>query len=251
MEPSDEIRLYGLVGYPLGHSFSRDFFTKKFTTEGIRAEYRNFEIPSTALLSDIRHLKASGLNVTSPYKQDIIPLLDEINPTARDIGAVNVIKFCGTRLIGYNTDVVGFRESLVPWLRHNSSDAGLSALVLGSGGASKAVCHALAELGIRATVVSRNPSSASMIAYDDLTEKVITESRIIVNATPLGMGPNIGKCPPVPFHFLTERHLCYDLIYNPAETEFLTQAKKHGAQTKNGHEMLVLQALASWRIWNA
>ncbi len=254
---------YGLIGFPLGHSFSRRFFTEKFRREGIDAEYLNFEIPEAGMLRDIvrQHPMLRGLNCTIPHKEAIIPLLDDISPEARKIGAVNVIAIrrdvsdgqsqdgngCtdGLRLIGYNSDIIGFTQSIRPLLRPHHRKA----LILGTGGASKAVRHGLESLGIEPVFVSRK-SRPGQLTYADLTPDILQEYTVVVNCTPVGMSPHTDEAPPLPYEVLTNRHLLYDLIYNPAETLFLKRGAEAGAVTKNGQEMLELQALASWDFWN-
>ena len=242
---------YGLIGFPLGHSFSRNFFNKKFETENIDAQYLNFEIPTIGAFKQVikDNPELNGLNVTIPYKQQIIPVLDGLDEDARQIGAVNVIKFTTgvggeTKLIGYNSDVIGFRESIKPLLTSSHKKA----LILGTGGASKAVFHGLKQLGIKATFVSRE-SKESCLTYDALTLGVMAEHTVIVNTTPLGMFPNIHNCPNIPYDLLSPRHILYDLVYNPDETLFMTKGKERGAVVKNGLEMLWLQAVAAWNIW--
>lgn len=248
-----QFRLYGLIGFPLGHSFSQQYFNNKFQSEGINAGYRNFELPDVGDLMELiaENPDLSGLNVTIPYKEAVIPYMDAMDPVAREVGAVNVIKFTpkGNNdivLTGYNTDVIGFSDSIKPLLTRDH----LRALVLGSGGASKAVVYSLWQLGIEPVVVSRTPRDG-VITYADLTPEVMASHTVIVNTTPLGMYPDIDRCPDIPYDLLTPAHLCYDLLYNPDETLFMKRAASHGAKTKNGLEMLMLQAFASWDIWNA
>lgn len=254
---------YGLIGFPLGHSFSRRFFTEKFLEEGIDAEYLNFEIPDAGMLRDIvmQHPSLKGLNCTIPHKETIIPLLDDISPEARKIGAVNVIAIrrdipstqtpagaegnCGFRLIGYNSDIIGFTRSIKPLLR----PCHRKALILGTGGASKAVRHGLEGLGIVPTFVSRK-TRPGQLNYADITPDMLREYTVIVNCTPVGMSPHTDEAPQLPYSALTREHLLYDLIYNPVETLFLRQGAQAGATTKNGQEMLELQALATWDLWN-
>lgn len=244
---------YGLIGYPLGHSFSKDFFNKKFESEGIDARYINFELPDIGDLMEAvaEHPRLRGLNVTIPYKEQIIPYLDYINPVAEEIGAVNVVKIdrgeSGKELFfeGYNSDMVGFSDSIYPLLQPWHTDA----LVLGTGGASKAVTVGLQRLGLNTQLVSRS-EGAGRITYSDLTQEVMDRYKVIVNTTPLGMYPNVDSCPDIPYDLLTPEHLCYDLIYNPDITEFMKRSEAQGATVKNGLEMLLLQAFESWRIWN-
>ena len=243
-------KIFGLIGYPLGHSFSRKFFTEKFANEGIDAEYRNFEIPDLSNLDEIfSNPQVCGLNVTIPYKQAIMPRLDAINPDAEAIGSVNVIKFHreGNKYTttGYNTDIIGFHDSIAPHL----SEVHTSALILGTGGASKAVAHCFTKMGIEFLFVSRSAGN-DRITYDNLTDEVIRSHKIIVNATPLGMFPNVHACPDIPYEAITDEHVCFDLTYNPSETLFMRKAKQYGADTINGLEMLIGQALAAWEIWN-
>lgn len=244
--------LYGLLGYPLGHSFSRNFFNNKFESELINAEYLNFEIPDINMLNEVisEHHNLKGLNVTIPYKEQVIPFLDELDEDAANIGAVNVIKIIRENdkmiLKGYNSDIIGFCDSISPLLKPNMKKA----LILGTGGAAKAVFYGLKKLGIEALFVSRKRSQKA-ISYSDITKEIIDEYHIIVNTTPLGMYPNIDESPDIPYNLLTPDHLCYDLLYNPDETLFMKNAKTYGANTKNGLEMLLLQAFASYEIWNS
>ncbi len=243
---------YGLIGRKLGHSFSKQFFTLKFEELGLNAEYLNFELSDIGefmeLLAEYPFIK--GLNVTIPYKQDIIPYLDHLSHDAQQIGAVNVIKLLGTPdnpvLHGFNTDAQGFRIDLEPILPESHPD---KALVLGSGGASKAVCFALKELNISPTVVSRNPAE-NQISYDDITADMLCTHPLIINTTPLGMWPDIDTAPPIPYHLLSSKNICYDLVYNPQPTLFLEKAAKQGAVTRGGRGMLVNQAELAWKIWN-
>ncbi|WP_085535938.1 shikimate dehydrogenase family protein [Massilibacteroides vaginae] len=246
------MRKYGLLGYPLGHSFSKTYFNRKFEAEKINAQYVNFEIPDIKELKDV--LKSNpdlcGLNVTLPYKSQVIPLLDEIDENAKLIGAVNVIKFTKgflgkTKLKGFNSDIVGFKQSIEPLLDSSHRKA----LILGTGGSSKAVYHGLKQLGIDATFVSRNPKDLC-ITYDEITPKMLDYYTVIVNCTPLGMYPHVDNCPEIPYEALTSKHLLYDLLYNPDETKFMKNGKAQGATVKNGLEMLLLQAFEAWQIWN-
>jgi len=246
------MRQFGLIGNPLGHSFSASYFGKKFKEEGIDAQYSNFPLER---LSDFEPLLKrdpglSGLNVTVPYKQQIIPFLDSLSPTAAAVGAVNTISITRREdrleLKGDNTDVVGFRRSLEEHLESHHN----SALVLGTGGASKAVVHVLEELGIGITMVSRTPGE-KRITYEELDREVVGNTTLIVNTSPLGMYPNIETCPHIPYRALTSRHLLFDLVYNPERTEFLSRGEKQGARIVNGLDMLIFQAEASWEIWNS
>ena len=242
--------MYGLIGKKLIHSFSADFFNKKFQQEGINEEYRLFPIPD---LDDLPLLLAlnpdlKGLNVTIPYKQKVIPYLSELSEEAKNIGAVNVIKvvYKNEKIIlkGYNSDCIGFKNSLVPLLNNDIKKA----LILGTGGASKAVAYVLECLGIAYKFVSRSPKEGQL-SYSELSSDVLSKTLLIVNTTPLGMFPKVDEYPPIPYHLLTPKHLCYDLVYNPEETQFMKIARSYGAKVKNGLEMLELQALAAWDIW--
>lgn len=244
--------LYGIVGNPLVQSFSPRYFTEKFKKENIDAEYLKFEIGEISLFPQIiqsnRNLK--GLNITIPYKEKIIPYLDELDPQTKEIGAVNVIKVVRegdkVKLIGYNSDIIGFRNSIKPLV---DKEVHKKALILGTGGASKAVAGGLHSLGLDYIFVSRTPK-AGQFTYADLNENILNEYTVIVNASPLGTFPDIDEAPDIPYQYLTGNHLLYDLVYNPAETKFLKLGKERGAQVKNGAEMLELQALAAWDIWN-
>ena len=244
-------KLYGLLGYPLVHSFSQTYFNQKFEAENISAQYINFEIPDTGMLIEVvaENENLNGLNVTIPYKEQVIPFLDEIDPAAKEVGAVNVIKFIrdkdGLRLKGYNSDIIGFTDSIKSLLKPHHQ----SALVLGTGGAAKAVSYSLRKLGLDVQLVSRR-KSANTLVYEELTKNDLKTYKVIVNTTPLGMYPNVDICPDIPYRYLTPQHLCYDLIYNPDETLFLKNSRQAGAQVKNGLEMLLLQAFASYSIWN-
>ncbi len=244
-------QLFGLIGFPLMHSFSQNYFNQKFENERIDARYINFEIPDIKeferVIKDYPQL--CGLNVTIPYKQQVIPYLDGLDADAAKIGAVNVIRFEGSgskrRLVGYNSDVIGFVDSIQALLTPERNRA----LVLGNGGAAKAVVVGLSKLGVESTLVSRTPE-VGMLGYDELTPEVMERNLVIVNTTPLGMYPKVDACPDIPYDLLTPRHLCYDLLYNPDTTLFMRRAAEHGAEVKNGLEMLLMQAFAAWRIWN-
>lgn len=242
---------YGLIGYPLGHSFSISFFNQKFADENINAVYENFEIPSIDLLPEIiaSNPDIKGLNVTIPYKQKVISFLDSISPEARAIGAVNVIrvehKGTETILKGYNSDVIGFTKSIEGMLEKQHTKA----LILGTGGASKAVDYGLRSLGLETVFVSRY-QRPDTIRYQDVTPEVVQEYKVIVNCTPSGMYPNTEECPELPYEALDSHNILYDLVYNPDETLFMKKGALRGARTKNGLEMLLLQAFASWEYWN-
>lgn len=242
---------YGLIGHPLGHSFSARFFAQKFAAENISARYDNYDLTDISEVEQLRHLQ--GFNVTIPYKQAILPYLASISPEASAIGAVNTVRVVDGQFHGHNTDVIGFRESLHSWLRTQSIESpALQALVLGTGGASKAVCHALTQLGIRWQYVSRS-SGAERLSYSDLRSNpsILREHRLIVNCTPLGTYPKVDTCPDLPYSTLETSHFLYDLVYNPEETLFLRHGREAGCATKNGLDMLHLQALAAWDIWQA
>lgn len=245
------MKTFGLIGYPLGHSFSKSFFEDKFKKEGIVAEYLNFEIPK---IEDLESVIASnkdliGFNVTIPYKQAIIPLLTRLTPEAKAIGAVNVVKVertsNGIELIGHNSDVYGFTASLKPLLKPFHRNA----LVFGTGGASKAVSYGLQSLGITYQYVSRKHTDIS-ISYEEISENLLLNSKLIINCTPLGMFPKVEEKPHLDYASLTSEHLLYDLVYNPEQTAFLMEGLKRNTSTKNGLEMLHLQALKAWEIWN-
>lgn len=237
------MRHFGIIGFPLLHSFSAKYFSEKFANEHIDAEYSLYPIEENHLQEEAKRLFASldGMNVTMPYKQTIIPYLDSLDDTAQAVGAVNVVH----QHIGYNTDCLGFMESIKPLLRPYDRKA----LVLGTGGASKAVCYGLRQSNIEPTLVSRTPHSG-MLGYEDLTKDIMETHTIIVNCTPLGMLPKIDTCPPIPYEAITARHLLFDCVYNPEETLFLRKGKEQGAMTQNGMGMLIGQAKAAWKIWN-
>lgn len=242
---------YGLLGYPLGHSFSRTYFNQKFEAEKIDAQYLNFEIPNIKEIKNVlrENPELKGLNVTIPYKEQVIPYLDDLDEDAQVIGAVNVIKFTKglfgkTKLVGYNSDIIGFKQSIDPLLKETHKKA----LILGTGGASKAVLQGLKQLGVASTLVSRKPKEFC-ITYEGITPEIMEQYTVIVNTTPLGMFPNINECPNIPYDQLTPDHLLYDLLYNPDETLFMIKGKEKGAVVKNGLEMLLLQAFAAWEIW--
>ena len=273
---------YGLIGYPLGHSFSRKFFTEKFEKEGIDAQYLNFEIPSIEEFPEIikNNPELRGLNVTIPYKQQVMQYLDEISEEAKSIGAVNVVRIerpspqpspimgretmrnAGNKpdglpikgdmseglresLIGYNSDVIGFVESIKPLLKPHHKKA----LILGTGGASKAIRYGLEKkLGMKTLFVSRS-AREGMITYEEVTAEVLKEYEVIVNCSPVGMYPHVDECPALPYEAMNENNLLYDLVYNPLETLFMKKGAEQGATVKNGLEMLHLQAIASWKFW--
>lgn len=243
----------GLIGYPLTHSFSAKYFADKFKNENIEDyTYENFEIPKIEDFPNV--IKSNpdivGLNVTIPYKQQIIPFLDELDEEAKEIGAVNTIKIIqtenGVKLKGYNTDIYGFRETLKPLLKQNH----YKALILGTGGAAKAVEYVLKKIGLSILYISRNPSSEKERGYEELNQFAVQDYPVIVNSTPIGMHPKVDNCPSIPYHHLTSNNLLYDLIYNPDQTLFMKKGAEQGAITQNGLGMLKLQAEKAWEIWN-
>lgn len=265
---------YGLLGHPLGHSFSRKFHNERFASLGIDAEYLNFDLADISTLPQViaEHPELSGLNVTIPYKQEVMQFLDELDPLAERIGAVNTIvirrsqgdaevsgKIPGCWLRGYNTDIIGFTDSITPLLQQ----AGLldahrqaitqdgqqpRALILGTGGASRAVKVALEDMGIVPVYVSRH-AGQDRLTYADLDTHIMQTHQVIVNCSPVGMFPHVDECPDIPYHLLTSGHVCYDLIYNPAETLFLSRSKAQGAHVMSGGAMLEGQAIASYDYW--
>ena len=236
------MRHYGIIGFPLLHSFSAKYFTEKFAREQIDAEYSLYPLKELSV-EGVKELldRLDGMNVTMPYKQDVMACLDRLDETAEAVGAVNVVY----KHVGYNTDCLGFMESLRPLLR----DYDKKALVLGTGGASKAACYGLKQLGLAPTLVSRTPKDG-MIGYEDLNGEVMASHTVIVNCTPLGMLPDVDSCPDIPYEQISSRHLLFDCVYNPEETLFLKKGKAQGATIKNGMEMLTGQAKAAWKIWN-
>ena len=242
---------YGLIGYPLQHSFSISYFNEKFQNEYINAKYINFEIPTIDALPEIlaSNPELKGLNVTIPYKEKVISFLDTVSPEARAIGAVNVIRVehKGNDIVlkGYNSDLIGFTQSIQPMLRPYHKKA----LILGTGGASKAINYGLKSLGLDTVLVSRFERPGT-IQYEKITPEVIEEYNVIVNCTPVGMYPKADSCPDLPYEAMGSHNILYDLIYNPDETLFMKKGAEHGATTKNGLEMLLLQAFASWDFWN-
>lgn len=244
------MRKFGLIGKKLSHSFSKKYFTEKFEREGIQDTiYELYELPDaqelTALLQ--REPELVGLNVTVPYKQDVLPLLDEIDQAATKIGAVNTIRISGGKLKGYNTDYIGFKDSLEEFYPQQARG---QALVLGTGGAAKAVWAALNALQIPYMAVSRTPDSDEL-SYEQLTPALLQNYNLIINTTPIGMHPHTEAAPPLPYGALSAGHYLYDLVYNPEETQFLKKGAAAGAQTCNGLGMLYRQADAAWEIWNS
>lgn len=245
------MRQFGLIGFPLGHSFSKKYFSEKFQNENIDARYDLYELSNISEFPNLRNsIKLSGLNVTIPYKEQIIPLLDKLDDTATSIGAVNVIRFDydnngKATLTGLNTDAIGFENSLKPFLKPHHKKA----LILGTGGASKAILYTLQQLGIECSYVSRS-TREGQLTYSDLNEEILNDNLLIVNATPLGTFPKTDACPDIPYQFLTDKHLLFDVVYNPAETLFMKKGRDAGATALNGEEMLIGQAIAAWEIWN-
>lgn len=247
------MKQYGLIGYPLSHSFSKKYFAEKFEKENIKnCEYNLFPIENINLLPQLilDNPTLCGLNVTIPYKESVIPFLDELDETAQAVGAVNCIKIGGQGndlyLKGYNTDVYGFRQSIKPFLEIQHERA----LILGTGGASKAVAFVLKKIGIDCYFVSRNKGPEKSFSYEELNENVINAFKLIVNCSPVGTYPNINEAPAIPYEFITSSHLLYDLVYNPPETEFLKRGKSQGAAIVNGLSMLQQQAEEAWNVWN-
>lgn len=240
------MKTYGLIGEYLDHSFSKEFFTQKFTTEDIDARYENFAL---AHISEVESLlkwdELNGLNITVPYKVVILPYLDELSEEARKIGAVNTVQFLDGKKIGHNTDAFGFAQSIKPFLTFQHERA----IVLGTGGASKAVSYVLENLGIDVIKISRNPKGEKQFGYDEVNDNMLKACKLVVNTTPVGTFPEVDKCPQFPFEFLTEDHLVIDLIYNPEKTKFLSRSEDNGAVILNGRPMLEQQALKAWEIW--
>jgi len=241
-------KVFGLVGKSLTHSFSKDYFSYKFEELDINANYNNFEIENINQIIDVLNTSnLVGLNVTIPYKESIIPFLDEIDDVAKHVGAVNTIQIKDGKTKGFNTDVFGFKQMIKPFFKSHHHRA----IILGTGGASKAVDYVLRELGCDPIFISRNPTNENEFGYEDVNEIMIQSCPIIVNTTPVGMFPNVNEMPTVPTEFLTGKNLVIDLIYNPKETLLLKKAKEKGAWTLNGLTMLHQQAEKSWEIWNS
>lgn len=243
------MRQFGLIGYPLSHSFSEKYFEDKFTREGLTDfSYKLFPLESVTRLPGLlkEHPGIEGLNVTIPYKKQVLQYLDDRENIPEGIDACNCMRIRNGKISGFNTDIIGFEESLKRLLKPHHKNA----LVLGSGGAAAAVKHVLRKLGISFRTVSRKKENTSLITYDGLDKEIIETSTLIVNTTPSGMYPNEDTFPDIPYQFLSAKHLLYDLVYNPAKTLFLQKGQERGAAIKNGEEMLVLQAEASWAIWN-
>lgn len=244
------MKLYGLIGYPLGHSFSKQYFTEKFEREKIAdCSFEAFPIESInqfpALLK--KNPSLTGLSVTIPYKEQVLQYVDEISDEVKEIGATNSIKISNGMLTAYNTDIVGFEKSFIKLLQPQHTRA----LVLGTGGASKAVQYVLKKLQIDFLVVTRNKQNENQITYGEIDETVMKKYTVIINCSPVGMYPNDNLAPTIPYQFISPTHYLYDLVYMPAETLFLLNGRERGAMVENGYEMLLLQAEESWRIWNA
>jgi len=244
MTESDN-KLFGLLGKDIGYSFSRNYFSNKFTAENLQYEYVNFDLENLSTFKNLLKRKdISGMNVTIPYKQEVIPFLDELDPVAKAIGAVNTIVFQNDKRLGYNTDHIGFQNTLLNHRKPHHKKA----LVLGTGGASKAVCYVLEQLEIQVLKVSRNQGQDRK-AYHELTPKDYKEHSLIINCTPLGTHPNTDAYPPIDYDRINTEHLLYDLIYNPEVTAFMQMGIDKGATALNGYQMLVEQAEASWSLW--
>ena len=239
------MKTYGLIGKILGYSFSRTFFEEFFNKNSIDAQFHNFEINHIEKIKDVLSDDISGLSVTIPYKEVIIPYLDEISIEAKEIGAVNVVQFKNGKKIGHNTDAFGFHQSIKPFLTSSHQRA----LIIGTGGASKAVAHVFKKIGIDVLYISRTPKSQKEFNYSDINEHMINACKVIVNCTPVGTFPNVEDCIDFPFQHLTKDHLVIDLIYNPAKTKFLRKALENNATILNGESMLKEQALEAYKIW--
>lgn len=246
------MREYGLIGFPLSHSFSKRFFTEKFKNENVNATYSNFEIDNISKFPGIikNNPSLAGLNVTIPYKEQVIPFLDDVDDAARKVGAVNTIKIIRSNdtisLKGFNTDTWGFENSLNPLLKAYHKNA----LILGTGGASKAIKYVLQKLNVDFISASIEELNENEIRYEDIDEKCMEKCLLIINATPVGTYPKVETFPPIPYEFITKKHLLFDLVYNPETTRFLEKGQEKGATIKNGYEMLLGQAIRSWKIWN-
>lgn len=244
MTESDS-KLFGLLGKDIGYSFSRNYFSNKFRAENLQYEYVNFDLENLSTFKSLlKRDDIYGMNVTIPYKQEVIPFLDEIDPVAKAIGAVNTIVFKDNKRLGYNTDHIGFQNTLLNYLKPHHDKA----LVLGTGGASKAVCYVLEQLKIQVCKVSRS-EGPDRKAYHQLSAKDYKEHSLLINCTPLGTHPNIYAYPPIDYEKISKKHLLYDLIYNPEVTAFMKMGKAKGAEVVNGYQMLVDQAEASWNLW--
>ena len=244
------MKVYGLIGFPLGHSLSKILFTKKFIEEAINdCLFELYPLEEISLFKNFlsEHQEIEGLAVTIPYKESVIPYLTWIDDAVKEIKAVNCIVINGTEIKGYNTDVIGFEKSFTPLLKSHHQKA----LVLGTGGASKAVQFVLNKIGMPFVTVSRKTSSRQGdLFYEDINEELLNECNVVINCTPIGMFPVIDDCPEIPFEYIGEKHLLYDLIYKPTETMFLQKGNNAGATTKNGYEMFLIQAEENWKLWN-
>lgn len=244
------MKLYGLIGYPLGHSFSKKYFTEKFEREKLPdCSYQLFPIQSITEFSSVLHSNPSlkGVNVTIPYKEQVLQYVTQTTSAVREIGAANTIKIEGDNILAYNTDVIGFERSFVKKLKRDQKKA----LVLGTGGSSKAVQYVLRKLGIDSLLVSRNRHLKSgIINYSEIDERIMNDHPIIINCTPAGMHPDIHEYPAIPYQFISANHYLFDLIYRPEKTLFLQKGEQVGAVNENGYEMLIIQAEESWKIWN-
>lgn len=244
------MRLFGLIGYPLSHSFSKKFFTEKFEKEGLTdCRFENFSLESIADFPTLIESNPGleGIAITIPHKQTVLQFVDDVTGIPEGLTACNCIRINNNKLSGFNTDYIGFQKSIVPFLKPLHQHA----LVLGNGGATAAIVFALRRLGISYDVVSRKLHNGSTLTYKQLDESVIKKSNLLINTTPLGMYPAIDSCPDIPYEFISSQHLLYDLTYNPVKTLFLQKGEDRGAAIKNGEEMLALQAEENWRIWNS
>jgi shikimate dehydrogenase len=240
------LKHYGLIGKTLGHSFSEAFFKDYFEKNNIEAKYSNFELKEIEEISSIFNQNLSGLNVTFPYKESVLPFLDRLDESAAQIGAVNVIAFENGEKVGYNTDAYGFAQSIKPFLTFEHERA----LIFGTGGASKAVAHVFKQIGLDVFYISRNGNEANgVFRYEDINNHMLRSCRVLVNCTPVGTFPDVNACFELPFEHLTPAHLVIDLVYNPAQTELMKRAKAQGAAVMNGLSMLQHQALKSYEIW--
>lgn len=238
---------FGLIGQTLGHSFSKSYFEEKFAREGLNNVFKNFELPEIAAIEQVfSNPDLKGLSVTIPYKEVVIPFLDALSEEAAEIGAVNCISFQNGQKTGHNTDAFGFHQMIKPFLTNEHERA----LILGTGGASKAVAYVLKKIGLDVIWISRNPQGTKEFSYEAINEHMLRACKVVVNCTPVGTFPDIDSSVPFPFEHLTESHLCIDLIYNPEETRFLRESKVHGATILNGLSMLKEQANKAWEIWN-
>jgi shikimate dehydrogenase len=242
------MKVYGLVGKTLAHSFSSGFFADLFEREVIEAQYKNFELHSIEQINELFEKELSGLNVTVPYKSAIIPFLDDLDPVAREIGAVNTIVFQGEKKIGYNTDAFGFQQAIKPFLTNQHERA----LLFGTGGAAKAVAYVLREIGIDVNYMTRNPGANNkQFSYSALNSQMLNACKLLVNCTPVGTFPKVNDCLPISLDGIGKDHLVIDLIYNPKQTIFLQKSLEKGATIMNGESMLKAQAMKSWALWNS